>query len=294
MLLAACSLQGEWRTEYTWTTGFIDRIQPAQNLRSPLVSSLVTLADQVPQHAQLLSSARRQLHQSGLTYQATVAFTLSLTSQLSPNPAPVSQDLSTAIKQATAPLNVVTTIIPAAAATNLTLNVSILFPPGNTVSATPSQATAAAVTLTTALTQNPAQAFPSLYAKDGAFQVLTISISDALVPQGVPSSTQYASPVSTFPLPNSLAIATTSSTPVPSLHAVASPVLATSTPSPVQAPSPIIQGLPAVSVPPSTQASSLSPTPPEPVATASPAALVSLHHLHSLHPCRLSKPNSVM
>lgn len=48
----ACSLQGEWRSDATWTTGFINRIQPTQNV------SLTTLAKHGPQNAQLLATAR--------------------------------------------------------------------------------------------------------------------------------------------------------------------------------------------------------------------------------------------
>ena len=227
----------------------------------PLSSAALTQF--APKHTELLSSARRHLQQNSQTYQATVTFTLSLTSQPATNQASVSQDLSTAIKQVTAPLNTAITATPISAGNGLVLNVSITFPPGNTVSATPSQGTLAAVNLVRALIQDPVQALPSLYATTGSFTVQTLSISDALVAADSPSSTIHASPIPAFGLPTSLQNSSQS----PSAAAV-----------PVQAPLFLPQASPLTSPVQSTQGSNNGPAfaPTTPTLTSLAAAPVSV------------------
>ena len=260
---AACSLQEDWSltAEESWISGFIDRSwsQPKLSLQLPRTTSHRSAANQAPHHTKPVSFARRSLQQAPQTYQATVAFTLFFPSQSPLSQASVAQDTSDALKQAAAPLNTITTIVPVASSNALTLNVSVLFPPGNTVSATPSQATLAAVTLTSALTTNPAQALPSLYAKDGAFQVQGTSISNALVPQGSPSSTRRATPLTASASPDAPAIPSlSSSTSLPTPPAVQTP-LPSLPPSPFQTPTP-----------------SVLPPPPSPVSSASLPSQVSM------------------
>ena len=108
----------------------------------------------------------------------------------------MSSDLSAAISLAVAPLTVATSLTPVLSGAYYALNASVVFPQDNTVSAAPSQATVAAVTLADALTANAAQALPGLAAKDGPIYVTGVSIQDALVPAGPPSST-HAPPTST-------------------------------------------------------------------------------------------------
>ena len=237
---AACSLQEEWSltAEESWISGFIDRSQPRLAVQLLRTTSQTSVAYQAPRHTKPVSFSRRSLQQAPQTYQATVAFTLVFPSQSPSSQATIAQDTSDALKQATAPLTTITTIIPVASTKALTLNVSVLFPPGNTVSATPSQATLAAVTLTSALTTNPTQALPSLSAQDGAFQVQGTSISNALVPQGSPSSTQRASPVIASRSPTAPAVPFPSSTASPTTSIAVQTTLPSLPPSPFQTPPP--------------------------------------------------------
>lgn len=122
----------------------------------------------------------------------------------SPNRAILASDLSAVLSQAAAPLTVVTSLTPVLSGTNYALNASVVFPADNTVSATPSQATLAAVTLANALTANAAQALPGLAAKDGPITVTGISLQDALVPAGPSSSTHAPPPPPQTTLPSSL------------------------------------------------------------------------------------------
>jgi len=144
------------------------------------------------------TTGRRHLLQSSLTFQSTVTFLLTFTAQTvsTPNRDILSSDLSAAISLAVAPLTVATSLTPVLSGAYHALNASVVFPQDNTVSATPSQATVAAVTLAGALTANAAQALPGLAAKDGPINVTGVSIQDALVPAGPPSST-HAPPTST-------------------------------------------------------------------------------------------------
>ena len=258
---AACSLQEEWslNAEKSWVSGFIDRSQPRLAVQLPWTTSQTLVANQAPGHSKPISFARRSLQQAPQTYQATVAFTLFFPSQSPSSQAAVAQDISDALKQATAPLDTIITIIPQGSPDARTLNVSILFPPGNTVSATPSQTTLAAVTLTSALTTNPAQALPSLYARDGAFQVQGTSISNALVPQGSPSSTQRASPITASTLPSA-----------PVVPSLSSPASSSTSPA-VQTPLPSLPPRP-LQTPPSP----VLPTPPSPTSLAGLPSQVSL------------------
>ena len=144
------------------------------------------------------TTGRRHLLQSSLTFQSTVTFLLTFTAQTvsTPNRDVLSSDLSAAISLAVAPLTVATSLTPVLSGAYYALNASVVFPQDNTVSAAPSQATVAAVTLADALTANAAQALPGLAAKDGPIYVTGVSIQDALVPAGPPSST-HAPPTST-------------------------------------------------------------------------------------------------
>jgi hypothetical protein len=144
------------------------------------------------------TTGRRHLLQSSLTFQSTVTFLLTFTAQTvsTPNRDILSSDLSAAISLAVAPLTVATSLTPVLSGAYYALNASVVFPQDNTVSAAPSQATVAAVTLADALTANAAQALPGLAAKDGPIYVTGVSIQDALVPAGPPSST-HAPPTST-------------------------------------------------------------------------------------------------
>jgi hypothetical protein len=144
------------------------------------------------------TTGRRHLLQSSLTFQSTVTFLLTFTAQTvsTPNRDILSSDLSAAISLAVAPLTVATSLTPVLSGAYYALNASVVFPQDNTVSAAPSQATVAAVTLADALTANAAQALPGLAAKDGPINVTGVSIQDALVPAGPPSST-HAPPTST-------------------------------------------------------------------------------------------------
>lgn len=235
---ATCSLQEEWSltADENWISGFIDRSQPRLAVQMPWTASQTSAANQAPRYTKPINLARRSLQQAAQTLQATVAFTLFFPSQSPSSQIAVAQDTSDALKQATVPLNTITTIVPVASPNALALNVSILFPPGNTVSATPSQATLAAVTLTSALTTNPAQALPSLYARAGPFHVQGTSISNALVPQGSPSSTQRAPPSTASTLPNAPAVPSLSSSASPSTSPAVQTPLASSPPSPLQTP----------------------------------------------------------
>lgn len=245
---ATCRQPQQWNltAEENWISGFIDRSHSrlAADALFTMSAKETSSPDRAPLHTKPITSARRSLQQGSQTYQATVTFTLSFTSQPASSQSSVAQDVSDALKQVAAPLDTITTIVPVASSTALALNVSILFPPGNTVSATPSQATLAAVTLTSALTSNPAQALPSLFAKLGAFQVQSTSISNALVPQGSPSSTQRASPL-TGPAPPSAPATLSSPFPAAGVH---SPLPATSNPTQTRAasqpPPPPEAGLP--------------------------------------------------
>lgn len=242
---STCSLQEEWSltAEKSWISGFIDRSQPRVSLQLPWTASQTSVPDQPPLHSKPTSFARRSLQQAAQTYQATAAFTLLFPSLPTSSQALVAQDTSDALQQGTAPLNTVITITPVAPASALTLSVSILFPPSNTVSATPSQATLAAVTLTSALTTDPAQALASLYAKHGAFQVQGTSISNALVPQGSPSSTLRASPLTASTVPSVPATPSSLSAPPPISPAIqralpSSPSIPFQTPTPSVLPPP--------------------------------------------------------
>ena len=135
---------------------------------------------------------KRRLQQSGQTYQATLTLSLSFTSQPSgtANAGAIAADLSTALQQATQPLMAVSTITSDTAGANLILNASVLYPPGNSVSTSSSQATLSAVSLTKNLRQNLSQALPGLVAQDGPVQVVFISLTDTLVPAGSTPSQQ--------------------------------------------------------------------------------------------------------
>ena len=154
-------------------------------------------ATAAPSTAASSTSGRRHLLQSSLTFQSTVTFLLTFTAQTvsNPNRDILSSDLSAAISLAVAPLTVAITLTPALSGAYSALNASVVFPQDNTISATPSQATLAAVTLANDLTANAAQALPGLAAKDGPINVTGVSIQDALVPAGPPSST-HAPPTS--------------------------------------------------------------------------------------------------
>ena len=268
---ATCSLQEEWSlaAEESWISGFIDRSQPRLAVQLLWTASQTPVANEAPRYTKPISFARRSLQQAPQTYQATVAFTLFFPSQSPSSQIAVAQDTSDALKQATVPLNTITTIVPVASPNALALNISIVFPPGNTVSATPSQATLAAVTLTSALATNPAQALPSLYARAGAFQVQGTSISNALVPQGSPSSTQRASPLTASTLPNAPAVPSLSSSASPSTSPAVQNPLASSPTSPLQTPP-----------------SPVPPPPPSPISLAGLPSQVSMcvHVLNALLP----------
>lgn len=153
--------------------------------------SLSNSATAAPSTAASSTSGRRHLLQSSLTFQSTVTFLLTFTAQTvsTPNRDILSSDLSAAISLAVAPLTVATTLTPVLSGAYYALNASVVFPQDNIISATPSQATLAAVTLANALTANVQQALPGLAAKDGPINVTGVSIQDALVPAGPPSST---------------------------------------------------------------------------------------------------------
>ena len=144
-------------------------------------------------------SGRRSLLQSSQIFQATLTFTLTFTSpqsQIVSSDArdALNADLSSAITQAVAPLTVDTILTPVTSGTTYALNASITFPPGNTVSATPSQGTLAAVTLANALKANAGQALPGLIAKDGPVSVSGTSVQVVLVAAGPGSTTRVGSP----------------------------------------------------------------------------------------------------
>ena len=141
------------------------------------------------------TSGRRQLLQSTRTFQATVTFTLTFASQsaASRSRSTLNTDLSAAITQAVSPLTAVTTLTPFTSGTNYALNASVTFPPDNTVSATPSQGTLAAVTLATALEANAGGRLQGLVAKDGPITVTGVSLQDVLIPAG-PASTLHVPP----------------------------------------------------------------------------------------------------
>lgn len=148
-----------------------------------------------PSIAPSSGSGRRHLLQSPLTFQSTLTFLVTFTSQTvsTPNRDILPNDLSAAVSLAAAPLPVVTTTSPVLTGAFYALNASVVFPQDNTVSATPSQATLTAVTLADALTTDAAQALTGLAAKDGGINVTGVSIQDALVPAG-PASTTHAPP----------------------------------------------------------------------------------------------------
>ncbi len=158
-------------------------------------------ATAAPSTAASPTSGRRHLLQSSLTFQSTVTFLLTFTAQTvsTPNRHILSSDLSAAISLAVAPLTVATTLTPVLSGAYFALNASVVFPEDITISATPSQATLAAVTLANALTASAAQALPGLAAKDGPISVTGVSIQDALVPAGPPSSTPPTSPQANLP-----------------------------------------------------------------------------------------------
>ena len=145
------------------------------------------------------SPGRRSLLQSTQTFQATLTFTLTFISPQSQIVSPAARatrdtDLSAAIAQAVAPLTVDTTLTPVTSGTNYALNVSVTFPPGNTVSATPAQGTLAAVALANALEADAGQALPGLVAKDGPVSASGTSLQVVLVPAGAASTTRVVSP----------------------------------------------------------------------------------------------------
>lgn len=149
---------------------------------------------------------RRHLLQSPLTFQSTLTFLVTFTSQTisTPNRDILPNDLSAAVSLAAAPLSVVTTTSPVLTGAFYALNASVVFPQDNTVSATPSQATLAAVTLADALTTNAAQALTGLAAKDGGINVTGVSIQDALVTAGPASTAPAPPPPPPATLPSSL------------------------------------------------------------------------------------------
>ncbi|KAA6418364.1 MAG: hypothetical protein FRX49_11729 [Trebouxia sp. A1-2] len=336
-------LQGEWRSDATWTTGFINRIQPTQNVLKPLAAqspllpalpetaalltpgpstaaaspfvqfqavftlipagyltlpqveeagsslsaaistwvsplpvavniSLSNSATAAPSTAASSTSGRRHLLQSSLTFQSTVTFLLTFTAQTvsTPNRDILSSDLSAAISLAVAPLTVATTLTPVLSGAYYALNASVVFPQDNIISATPSQATLAAVTLANALTANVQQALPGLAAKDGPINVTGVSIQDALVPAGPPSSTHTPPTPPQANLPSALNI----NSPPTGKHGVAisrAPAFAVSSPasslqqplvlSPVTEPPPTFTPLPTLSTPQSPGSSSPSVVP---------------------------------
>ena len=144
-------------------------------------------------------SRRRSLLQSSQTFQATLTFTLTFTSPQSQTVSSgarnaLNADLSSAITQAVAPLTVDTTLLPVTSGKTYALNASVTFPPGNTVSVTPSQGTLAAVTLANALEANAGQALPGLVAKDGPVTASGTSVQVVLVAAGVGATTRVGSP----------------------------------------------------------------------------------------------------
>jgi len=165
-------------------------------------------ATAAPSTAASSTSGRRHLLQSSLTFQSTVTFLLTFTAQTvsTPNRGILSSDLSAAISLAVAPLTVATTLTPVLSGAYYALNASVVFPQDNTVSATASQSTLGAVTLANALTANAAQALPGLAAKDGPISVTGVSIQDALVPAGPPSSTRAPPTTPQANLPSTLNI----------------------------------------------------------------------------------------
>ena len=148
-------------------------------------------------------SGRRHILQTLQTFQPTLSFIITFTSQpaSSADSAILTADTTAAIALAAAPLAVATNLTPELSGRSLALNASVRYPPDNTVSATPSQATLAAVTLANALKADAAQVLPSLVAKDGPVNVTGVALQVALVPAGPPTTT----PVS-FPTPRPLTI----------------------------------------------------------------------------------------
>ncbi len=169
-------------------------------------------ATAAPSTAASSPSGQRHLLQSSLTFQSTVTFLLTFTAQTvsTPNRDILSSDLSAAISLAVAPLTVATTLTPVLSGSYFALNASVVFPQDNTVSATPSQATLAAVTLANALTANAAQALPGLAAKDGLISLTGVSIQDAVVPAGPHSSTHAPPTTPQATLPTTLNMTPTS------------------------------------------------------------------------------------
>ena len=103
-------------------------------------------------------------------------------------------DLSSAITLAVAPLTVDTALTPVTSGTTYALNASVKFPPGNAVSASPSQGTLAAVTLAHALEADAGQALPGLVAKDGPVRADGTSVQVVLVAAGPGSTARVGSP----------------------------------------------------------------------------------------------------
>ena len=159
---------------------------------SPATAAAAAVAAATP-------SGRRSLLQSSHTFQATLTFTLAFTSPQSQTASSgardaLNVDLSSAITRAVAPLTVDTTLTPITSTTTYALNASVTFPPGNTVSATPSQGTLAAVTLANALKANAGQALPGLVAKAGPVSASGTSVQVVLVAAGPGNTTRVGLP----------------------------------------------------------------------------------------------------
>lgn len=244
---AVCSLLSDLREDASWISGTAAVKAPTKQhtLVHAAFSSLWSMLKLPigPYQAPL----KRQLQQSGQTYQATLTLSLSFTSQPSGTAkvGAITADLSTALQQATQPLMAVSTIISDTAGANLILNASVLYPPGNSVSTSPSQATLSAVSLTNSLQQNLSQALPGLEAKDGPVQVVFISLTDTLVPTGSTAS-QQSSPANSLqsPTPPSPVPTVVTTTPVTTPSTITSSSSSSSSQATVQVPDQTIQATP--------------------------------------------------
>ena len=179
------------------STAISSYIQPAPVTIN--ITQILPSASSATAAAAATPSRRRSLLQSSQTFQATLTFTLTFTSpqsQIVSSDAreTLSADLSSAITQAVAPLTVDTTLTPVTEGTTYSLNASVTFPPGNTVSATPAQGTLAAVTLANALEADAGEALPGLVVKDGPVSASGTSLQVVLVAAGPGSTIRVGSP----------------------------------------------------------------------------------------------------
>ena len=151
----------------------------ASNAATPSVGPAAAPSEAAPSEAppgSALSTSglvKRHLLQTSQTYQSTLSFTITFTAvpatASAASQAALNSDTASAIQQAVQPLLVTPTLTPISSAANFALNASVQFPPDNTVSATPSQSTLAAITLLRALTSNAVQTLPGFCQRWGIY-----------------------------------------------------------------------------------------------------------------------------